>query len=115
MFTPIVDLDGDLQAEVLGSLDIPAEWEATWDVGLTDPGDTYGVRPLWGRFLVEGRWPAAFALGHRGDPRPWRIECHVAGGHGCPHPASVDLRTVGVSPFLRAGPAPLRSRPGSPV
>lgn len=85
MFTPITQLSPDVQAEVLASLDVPAEWETTWDIGLTDPGDSFAHRPLWGRVQVQGRWPAAFPLGHRDDPRSWRGEWQVPGGYRCPH------------------------------
>ncbi len=101
MFTPIDQLNEAVQARVLASLDVTAEWEATWDIGLTDPGDSYPTKPLWGRVQVDGRWPAAFPLGHHADPRPWRETCEAPSGYTCPHALSVDLATVGVRPAGR--------------
>ncbi len=95
MFTPITQLSEELQREVLASLDVPEEWEATWDIGLTEVGDSFPVRPLWGHVQVEGRWPAAFPLGHRNDPRPWRGNWDAPSGHTCPHRASFHLEVVG--------------------
>lgn len=102
MFTPIDQLSEAVQARVLVSLDSTAEWEATWDIGLTDPGDTYPTKPLWGRVQVDGRWPAAFPLGHHADPRPWRETCDAPTGHSCPYALSVDLEEVGVKRVGRA-------------
>ncbi|MDA8047804.1 MAG: hypothetical protein M0Z30_21665 [Actinomycetota bacterium] len=80
MFTPIDDLPTDLQIAVLHSLDAPSEWERTWDIGLTDPGDAYEIAPLWGRDRVAGRWPAAFPMSHSNGSRPWRRDCGAPGG-----------------------------------
>ena len=96
MFTSIFLLSPKLQAEVLESLDVPAEWEATWDIGLTDVGDSFRLRPLWGRVPVDGRWPAAFPLGHRDDPRPWLQDFEVPDGHTAPHGSVLDIRTLGI-------------------
>lgn len=98
MFTPITELSEAVQAKVLASLDVISEWEATWDIGLTDPGDSYPAKPLWGHVQVEGRWPAAFPLGHHADPRPWRETCDVPSGYRCPHAQAVDLAAIGVRP-----------------
>ena len=84
MFTPIGELPEEDQRRVIESLDATVEWETTWDFGLADPDDAFGVSPRWGRFEVAGRWPVAFPLGHHGDPRPWRVDCHVPGGHRPP-------------------------------
>jgi hypothetical protein len=64
MFTPIDTLPTDQQVAVLHSLDAPSDWEQTWDIGLTDPDDSYAIAPLWGRRPVDGRWPAAFPTNH---------------------------------------------------
>lgn len=96
MFTPIDLLSRPVQQLVLESLDVPAEWETTWDIGLTDVGDSYPVRPLWGRVPVDGRWPAAFPLGHRQDPRPWRQQADAPDGHVAPHRALFDLDSIGI-------------------
>ena len=96
MFTPIAMLTPSVQDQVLESLDVPAEWEATWDIGLTDIGDSFPTRPIWGRVPVEGRWPAAFPLGHRDDPRPWRHETTAPDGYTAPSRDAVDLRSIGV-------------------
>lgn len=101
MFTPISQLSALAQAQTLASLDVPAEWETTWDIGLTDTGDSFSVRPLWGRVQVEGRWPAAFPLGHHEDPRPWREAHGVPGGYSCPHRSFVDLEAEGRRPAGR--------------
>lgn len=84
MFTPIEDLPTDQQIAVLHSLDAPDEWERTWDIGLTDPGDAYPIAPLWGRSRALGRWPAAFPIDHPHGDRSWRSESHVPHGHGYP-------------------------------
>lgn len=109
MFTPITQLSPRVQREVLTSLDVPEEWESTWDIGLTDVGDSFSVRPLWGHVQVEGRWPAAFPLGHRVDPRPWRESSRVPGGHTCPHRPSFGLDAVGVHRIGTQSPASARS------
>jgi hypothetical protein len=84
VFTPIDDLPTDLQVAVLHSLGAPADWEWTWDIGLTDFGDSFAVAPLWGRCPVAGRWPAAFPIGHSDGNRPWRSNCRSPGGHQNP-------------------------------
>jgi len=120
MFTPITLLSPSLQREVLASLDVPAEWEATWDIGLADVGDSFPVRPLWGRVPVDGRWPAAFPLGHREDPRPWRQESEAPDGHTAPHRSSVELHSIGIrvagdtgrGMMLSGRRAPIRAKNG---
>jgi hypothetical protein len=72
MFTPIEDLPDEQQTEVLASLDAAPEWEATWDIGLTDEGDSFPVAPKWGARPVGVGWPAAFPLGRNHQIRPWR-------------------------------------------
>jgi hypothetical protein len=89
VFTPIEDLSEDEQAHVLVSLDAVDEWEATWDIGLVDYGDSFPTMPRWGAWEVGGRWPAAFPLGRNHQIRPWR-QISDAGrgyscGYSCPH------------------------------
>lgn len=100
MFTPMEQLADDDRRLVLESLDAPAEWESTWDLGLTDPGDSFAVRPRWGRFQVLGRWPAGFPLGRHRDPRPWRSDCAAPGGHrhAPPDVPPIYLESLGAIP-----------------
>ncbi|HET6875156.1 MAG TPA: hypothetical protein VFH70_10275 [Acidimicrobiales bacterium] len=84
MFTPIDHLPTDQQIAVLHALDAPAEWELTWDIGLTDAEDAYSIAPLWGRGPVDGRWPAAFPINRSNGIRPWRMDNRVHYGHRCP-------------------------------
>ena len=76
VFTPISDLSSDLQPAVLLSLDAPPEWEATWDMGLTDPVDAFEIAPRWSRTVVERRWPAAFPTNQRAFVAK-RVPCAV--------------------------------------
>jgi hypothetical protein len=84
VFTPLENLPTDQQIAVLHSLDAPSEWEATWDIGLTDPGDAYSIAPLWGRAPVLGRFPAAFPSKHSNGDQPWRQDSRVPFGHRYP-------------------------------
>lgn len=85
MFTPLSELPPDEQRAVLRSLDAPETWTATWDIGLTDPGDAFSKAPLWGRTPVGGRWPTAFPKSNHNGQRPWRTDWHVPFGHVHPN------------------------------
>ena len=93
MFTPLSELQPDEQRAVLRSLDAPEAWIATWDIGLTDPGDAFSKAPLWGRTLVSGRWPTAFPKSNHNGECPWRTESHVPFGHV--HPNGAAQRATG--------------------
>jgi len=93
VFTPITELAPDEQSAVLRSLDAPETWTATWDIGLTDPGDSFSRAPLWGRTPVGGRWPTAFPKSHHNGQCPWRNDCRVPFGHL--HPSGSALQADG--------------------
>lgn len=85
MFTPLSELLPEEQSAVLRSLDAPEAWTATWEIGLTDPGDSFSRAPLWGRTPVGGRWPAAFPKCNHSGQFPWRTDWHVPFGHVHPN------------------------------
>lgn len=103
MFTPLSELPPDEQSEVLRSLDAPEAWTVTWDIGLTDPGDSFSRAPLWGRTQVAGRWPTAFPRSNHNGQGPWRTDWHVPFGHvhpsgsASPRSGSVSRRPGGVA------------------
>jgi hypothetical protein len=85
MFTPIRSLPQEVQADLLASLGVTEAWEATWDIGLTDFGDSYAIAPMWGRRPVDGRWPAAFPKPKHTGAYPWRTVWHTNFGHVHPN------------------------------
>lgn len=86
MFTPMEELSPEQQVATLRSLDALEAWGSTWDIGLTDPGDSFGIAPLWGHQPVNGRWPAAFPRSRHSASLPWRAACRIPYGHV--HPVS---------------------------
>ena len=110
MFTSIEDLPFGQQTEVLASLDAVQEWEATWDIGLADHGDTFPVMPKWGVGEVAGRWPVVFALGRDHQRRPWRQISDAHPGYGCPRSAmAVSVEQIGGRDRPNAGRAPIHA------